>query len=69
MRNSDCRTENGFAIAVGKGREREMGGVALSFFDFFLATLERNHSCCLLKVFILIVYIIIIKLKILLDKK
>ena len=39
------------------------------FFDFFLATLERNHSYCLLKVFILIFILIIIKLKLLLDKK
>ena len=66
--NSNCETENGFAVAVGRG-ERGVGSVALSFFDFFLATLERNHSYCLLKVYKLIVYIIIIKLKILLDKK
>ena len=58
-----CGTVNDFAVAVGrKGREREreMGErwtwLFLSF-DFFLATLERNHSYCLLKVCKLIVYI------------
>ena len=54
----------------GREMERERGGRGawlFLFFDFFLATLERNHSYCLLKVCKLIVYIIIIKLKILLD--
>ena len=55
-----CGIVNGFAVAVG----REMGewewgtiGLLFLFFDFFLATLERNHSYCLLKVCKLIVYI------------
>ena len=58
-----------------RSRERKIGevwsgteGLLFLFFDFFLATLERNHSYCLLKVCKLIVYIIIIKLKLLLDK-
>ena len=67
-----CGTVNGFAVAVGQGvgkmGVRNRREVALSFFDFFLATLERNHSYCLLKVCKLIVYINI-KLKLLLDKK
>ena len=67
-----CETVNDFAVAVG--REWEIGergtkGLLFLFFDFFLATLERNHSYCLLKVCKLIVFIlIIIKLKLLLDK-
>ena len=70
-----CRTVNGFAVAVGWEvgeweSENERGVRVWLFlsFDFFLATLERNHSYCLLKVCKLIVYIIIIKLKLLLDK-
>ena len=55
-----CGTVNDFAVAVGK--EGENGcevteGLLFLFFDFFLATLERNHSYCLLKVYKLIVYI------------
>ena len=66
-----CETVNGFAVAVGK--EGENGcevteSLLFLFFDFFLATLERNHSYCLLKVCKLIVILIIIKLKLLLDK-
>ena len=56
-----CGTVNDFAVAVcrnGWERKGEMGGTWLFlFFDFFLATLERNHSYCLLKVCKLIVYI------------
>ena len=72
MRNSNCETKNGFAVAVSRAVEKGGAwaeGLLFLSFDFFLATLERNHSYCLLKGFILIVYIIIIKLKLLLDKK
>ena len=56
-----CRTENSFAVAVERTGGREWVGRVgwmwlFLFFDFFLATLERNHSYCLLKVFKLIVY-------------
>ena len=63
----NCGTENGFAVAVG--REREMGEVG-SFFLWFLSRYARKKSFLLsVEGFILIVYIIIIKLKLLLDKK
>ena len=58
-----CETVNDFAVAVGRemGEWEEVGTgteeLLFLFFDFFLATLERNHSYCLLKVCKLIVYI------------
>ena len=61
MQFSDCVIENCFAVAISRVMGEwvwEMGGTWLFlFFDFFLATLERNHSYCLLKVYKLIVYI------------
>lgn len=71
MRNSDCGTENGFAVAVGRAVGKgERGRKACSFFLWFLSRYARKKSFLLsVEGFILIVYIIIIKLKILLDKK
>ena len=49
MRNSDCRTENGFAVAVGKG-EVERVWLALSFVvvSHFasLRSIKRQFSYC-----------------------
>ena len=61
MQFSDCVIENCFAVTISRVMREwvwEIGGTWLFlFFDFFLATLERNHSYCLLKVYKLIVYI------------
>ena len=67
MRNSDCETENGFAVAISRGDGKGERG---SFFLWFLSRYARKKSFLLsVEGFILIVYIIIIKLKLLLDKK
>lgn len=61
MRDFNCETENGFAVAVGKG-ERERGSVALSFVvvsHFASLRSIKRHFLIVCKGFISLIYILI----------